>query len=216
MKTSPDTFTRKFATLQKEVRGVEKAFIFPKAKTLESEDNFQRNLGNLLFILSEKIPKKILIHTVKKKIAVCVTENFLLGVILCEEANAPLVEMNLTRMALALEESFAKVMANIEALEERIQNRIDMLTSQSPIRTSDVTLVSRELGVEGEIKLAVKPHTEEESLKKKIHAILNEEIPFFCTRSVTIEIKTKFTGLLTIQGLKRQQLVKVINKIQGI
>lgn len=72
---------------------------------------------------------------------------------------------------------------------------------------------STELEVKGEITVTVTPLTEKESLKKKVQAILNEEIPFFCDQCITIEVKQKFSGILNVQGLKRQHLVKVIQKI---
>lgn len=215
MRSDPYTVAKKFIEFQR-VRGVEKVFIFPRDAVLESEDDFQKNLGNLLFVLSETLSNKILIQTLKGKIAIYVTETFILGVILHKDANTILIEMNLARMAVTLEKCFKNYKADRGALQGKVQKRIEGLLPTHTIRTSAVTLISHELEVEGEIKLAVKPHVEEESLKKKVQIILNEEIPFFCTKHISIEIKTRFSGLLNIEGLTRQHLSKVIHKIQGI
>lgn len=204
--------------LQKDVRGVKETFIFPRVNTAESGNSLQRNLGCLLYGLSEKIPRRISIQTLKGKITVLITENFFLGAVLQKDANLSLVEMMLARLASILEDSLQQFKAiNMSTLEEKIQERINQLIPlYNPIRTSAVSLVSHEWGVEGEITLTVTPKAEEESLKKKVQTILNEEIPFFCKKQITIEVKSKFSGIFSIKGLRKQQLSRVIQKIQGM
>ena len=211
-------FTDTVLELQKDVRGVKETFIFPRIKTPESGNNLQRSLGCLLYGLSERIPRKISIQTLKGKITVLVTENFFLGVVLHGDANLPLAEMMLTRMASTLEGSLQQFKAtNMSTLEEKIQTRINgLMPLYNPIRTSAVTLVSHEWEVEGEITLTVTPKAEEESLRKKVQTILNEEIPFFFKKRITIEVKSRFAGIFSIKGLRKQQLTRVIQKIQGM
>jgi hypothetical protein len=198
-------FTNTVLELQKDVRGVEETFIFPRINTVESRNSLQRNLRCLLYGLSERIPRRVSIQTLKGKITVLITENFFLGAVLHRDANSSLVEMMLTRLASTLEDSLQQFKAtNMRTLEEKIQKRINgLMPLYNPIRTSAVTLVSHEWEVEGEITLTVTPKTEEESLKKKVQTILNEEIPFFCKKRITIEVKSKFQGLFSIKGLRK-------------
>ncbi|MBU7048305.1 MAG: hypothetical protein HXS54_17880, partial [Theionarchaea archaeon] len=190
-------FTDTVLELQKDVKGVKETFIFPRINTAEFGNSLQRNLGCLLYGLSEKIPRRISIQTLKGKITVLITENFFLGAVLQKDANLSLVEMMLTRLASTLEDSLEQFKAtNMSTLEGKIQERINQLMPHyNPIRTSAVSLVSHEWEVQGEITLTVTPKAEEESLKKKVQTILNEEIPFFCKKQITIEVKSKFSGI---------------------
>ena len=211
-------FTDTVLELQKDVKGVKETFIFPRINTTEFGNSLQRNLGCLLYGLSEKIPRRISIQTLKGKITVLITENFFLGAVLQKDANLSLVEMMLTRVASTLEDSLEQFKATtMSTLEGKIQERINQLMPlYNPIKTSAVSLVSHEWEVEGEITLTVTPKAEEESLKKKVQTILNEEIPFFCKKQITIEFKSKFSGIFNIKGLRKQQLSRVIQKIQGM
>lgn len=211
-----NTITSWFQELEKEIKGVERTFVFPRVPT-ESSNTLQQNLKYLTFVLSEKVPGKISIQTLKGRIVVYVTEHFFLGAVETKEANPTVVEVILQRITAILEDYLKTFKTtDVAVLEQKIQKRIEGLTPCTSIKDSTVTLVSRELEVEGLIQLTVTPQTKQEDVRKRIQSILNEEIPFFCTTHITIEIKSKFLGLLNIRGLRRQQLSKVIQKIQAI
>ena len=210
-----NTVTSWFQELEKELKGVDKTFVFPRVN-VESGNSFQQTLKYITFVLSEKLPGKISIQTLKGRIVIYVTEHFFLGAVENEDATPALVEVILEKITSSLEDHFRTFTeTDVSVLEEKIHKRIKELLPHTSV-TSMVTLVSKELEVEGSIKLTVKSHVEEEDLRKRVQTILNEEIPFFCRKRITIDIKTKFLGLLSIKGLRRQQLAKVIQKIQAI
>lgn len=118
-----------------------------------------------------------------------VTETFFLGAVLNGEANPMLVEMILGRIATNLDTSFESFKTtNMSILEETVQERIESLI---PFRKAPVTvtLISRDVGVEGEITLTA-GYREHNQLREEIQEILDEEIPFFLKKSITIDIKT--------------------------
>jgi len=189
-KDPPNNIAFAFRKLKKEVKGVRHVFIFSKHATTNLKEDFERELGPLIATLSRKSSlKKICIEAVKGGIIMYVTETFFLGAVLNGEANPMLVEMILGRIATNLDTSFESFKTiSMSVLEEMVQERIESLT---PFRTSTVTvtLISRDLGVEGEITLTA-GYREHNQLKEEIQEILDEEIPFFLKKSINIDIKT--------------------------
>jgi len=206
-----------FSKLEKEIKGVERAFIFPR-NALNSEDDLQENLKYLVSVLSERcVPKKFLIQTHKKSMEIYITEHFLLGAVSNSDANPHLITVMLTRITSHIEEYFENFKATrIETIEENIYKKISdlMPNHDRPMKTDTLTLFSNDLKVEGEIKLVVRSQIRQDTLKKKIQEILNEEIPFFCKKHVNIEFKTEYLGLDRVNGITKQQLSKVIQRIQ--
>ncbi len=208
-----------FSKLEKEIKGVERTFIFPR-NTLNSEDDLQENLKYLVSALSQRgVPKKLLIQTHKKSMEIYITENFLLGAVSNSDANPHLITVMLTRITSHLEEYFENYKAtSIETIEENIHKKISDLTPNHdrPIKTDTLSLFSNDLKVEGEIKLVVRPQIRHDALKKKIQEIISEEIPFFCKKHINIEFKTEYLGLSQVKGVTKQQLSRVIQRIQGM
>ena len=206
-----------FSKLEKEIKGVEKTFIFPR-NTLNSENDLQENLEYLVSALSQIcVPKKFLIQTHKKSMEIYITENFILGAVSNSDANPHLITVMLTRITSHLEEYFENFKATrIATIEENIHKKIsDLMPNHNrPIKTDTLSLFSNDLKVEGEIKLVVRPQIRQDALKKKIQEILNEEIPFFCKKHINIEFKTEYLGLDQVNGVKKQQLSKIIQRIQ--
>ena len=61
--------------------------------------------------------------------------------------------------------------------------------------------------MEGEITLTMNPYTEVEPRRRRVQTILNEGIPFFCTKQIAMEVKPKYSRLFTMKGLRREQLL---------
>jgi len=118
--------------------------------------------------------------------------------------NAPEPENNLTEFKTT----------SMKALEDKIRERICRLPHSNSIKTNAVALTSNDLEVEGEITLTVNPQTDVEPLRRRVQTILNEEIPFFCRKQMTVEVKPKCSGLLNFKRLRREQLSRVIQRIQ--
>jgi hypothetical protein len=116
-----------FLEPEEDIQGVEKTIIFPRLNALKSGDCIQRNLGYLIFALSEKYsPERISIQTAEGKINIHVTENFVLGAVLTHHADTLLVDEVLNRAAVSLEEYLRRVKpVDIELIEEKIKERGD-------------------------------------------------------------------------------------------
>lgn len=120
-------FSLQFLEPEEEIQEVKRTLLFPRANSLKSGDSIQRNLGYLIFTLSEKnSPEKICIQAAEGKISVHVTENFVLGAVLTHHADTTLVDEALDRAAHSLEEYLRRVKpVDIELVEEKIKERGD-------------------------------------------------------------------------------------------
>jgi hypothetical protein len=109
------------------MQGVVRTIVIPKVSTLVSGDQVQRNLGYLIFTLSERSSvMRIFIEGVKGRIMVHVTDNFVLGAVLHDEADTGLVEAFLSRTAVNLEGYLEKLKSvSLEMVEQKIRNRSD-------------------------------------------------------------------------------------------
>jgi hypothetical protein len=126
-KTVDSEFSFSLPESEEEIQGVQKTIILPKLCALESGDALQRNLGYLVFTLSELFPpKRVLIRTLKGRILVHITENFFLGAVLNEEANAEAIDAMLRAIASNLEEYFMRLKpVSMKAIEEKIKKISD-------------------------------------------------------------------------------------------
>jgi hypothetical protein len=109
------------------MQGVVRTIIIPKVSTLVSGDHVQRNLGYLIFTLSERSSVvRIFIEGIEGRIMVHVTENFVLGAVLRNEADTGLVEAILARTAANLEGYLEKLKSvSLEMVEQKIKSRSD-------------------------------------------------------------------------------------------
>ncbi|MGC1120725.1 MAG: hypothetical protein WBA22_06490 [Candidatus Methanofastidiosia archaeon] len=109
------------------MQGVVRTIVIPKVSTLVSGDHVQRNLGYLIFTLSERSSVvRIFIEGIEGRIVVHVTENFVLGAVLRNEADTGLVEAVLARTASSLEDYLEKLKSvSLEMVEQKIKSRSD-------------------------------------------------------------------------------------------
>lgn len=109
------------------MQGVVRTIIIPKVSTLVSGDQVQRNLGYLIFTLSERSSVvRIFIEGIEGTIVVHVTDNFVLGAVLHTEADTGLVELVLARTAVNLEGYLEKLRSvSLEMVEQKIKSRSD-------------------------------------------------------------------------------------------
>lgn len=199
-----------FGLYLKKMKGVTRIFICRRTDTTPCGDDFQKILTYFTLLSSRKIPKKVFIQTQKGYIIICITETFFLGVVLQKTANVPLVNVLITRTASALEQCTDLTIH--DGIKDTVKKRIDALL---PGCTTSVTLVSKDVTVEGKIIVTVTPPINEETLKKKIQAILDEEIPFFCEQCITIVVNQSFSTI-AVEGLTVHNLLKVIHRIQAL
>jgi hypothetical protein len=178
-----------FMKLEKEVRGVKHAFVFSRLNSGNSQNNLENSLRYLVSSLSKpSAPVKIFIQAFKGEVIVCTTEIFFLGAVLSRDANPTLVEMILTRIASSLDSYFESFKAErMETLEKKIEERIESLCDT--VTSVIVTLGLKTLEVTGEIKVIVPSPDDGELLKREIHNILCEEIPFFYNKKISVEIR---------------------------
>lgn len=178
-----------FMKLKTEVKGVKRAFVFSKYNE-NSADSLERDLKYLMSFLSAWVPlKRIFIQTFKGEIIVCATETFFVGAVITNEANPTLVEMILTRIVSNLDDYATTFKATpVEFLKEKIQKRIEDLPHRTIPET--VTLTLKNVGIEGEITVNTAAQ-DKNRVKKGIQDIIDEEIPFFCKKHITIDVKTK-------------------------
>ena len=186
----PNNVAFAFTKLKTEVKGVNHVFIYPKQPAYTPKDNLEKKLEVLIRTLSKTNSlKKISVETFKGGIIVYVTKTFFLGAVINSEANSMLVEMILARIALNIDSHFERFKAiNMRTIEEKIQERIEGLI---PYRTDPVMvmLISKNVVVEGEISLIATAQQELNQLREEIQEIVDEEIPFFFRKSITIDIK---------------------------
>jgi hypothetical protein len=109
------------------MQGVVRTIVMPKVSTLVSGDHVQRNLGYLIFTLSERSSVvRIFIEGIEGRIMVHVTDNFVLGAVLRNEADIGLVEAVLARTAVNLEGYLEKLKSvSLEMVEQKIKSRSD-------------------------------------------------------------------------------------------
>ena len=188
-KDPPNNVTLAFVKLKTEVKGVKHVFIYPKQSTFTPKENLEKKLETLIKTASNNSLKKISIETFKGGIIIYVTKTFFLGAVINSEANPMLVEMILARIALNIDSHFEEFKTtNMRTVEEKIQERIEGLI---PYRTDPVMvmLISKNVEVEGEISLVATAQQELNQLREEIQEIIDEEIPFFFRKSITIDIK---------------------------
>jgi hypothetical protein len=189
-KGSPNNVAFAFMKLRTEVKGVKHVFIYPKQPAFTSKDRLEKKLEVLIKTISRANSlRKISVETFKGGIIIYVTRTFFLGAVINCEANPMLVEMILARIALNIDSYFEKFKAtNMRTIEEKIQERIEGLI---PYRTDPVMvmLISKNVVVEGEISLIATAQQELNQLREEIQEIVDEEIPFFFRKSITIDIK---------------------------
>ncbi|MBU7018599.1 MAG: hypothetical protein HXS44_13905 [Theionarchaea archaeon] len=189
-KEPPNNVSFAFTKLRTEVKGVSHVFIYPKQPAFTPKDSLEKKLKALIDTISRTNPlRKISVETFKGGIIIYVTKTFFLGAIITTEANPMLVEMILSRIALNIDSHFETFKTiNMRTIEEKIQERIEGLI---PYRTDPVMvmLISKNVVVEGEISLIATAQQELNQLREEIQEIVDEEIPFFFRKSITIDIK---------------------------
>ncbi|MBU7013530.1 MAG: hypothetical protein HXS52_11125 [Theionarchaea archaeon] len=109
------------------VQGVVRTIIVPKVSTLVSGDYVQRNLGYLIFALSERSSVgRISIEGIEGRVVVHITENFVLGAVLHNDAETGMVDAVLARTASSLEDYLERLKSvSLEMVEQKIRNRSD-------------------------------------------------------------------------------------------
>ncbi|MBU6998662.1 MAG: hypothetical protein HXS41_13890 [Theionarchaea archaeon] len=114
-------------TEEESIRGIMRTIVVPRVSTLMSGDHVQRNLGYLIFTLSKKSSVgRILIEGLEGRIVVHVTENFVLGAVLDNEAKTDIVDAVLARTAANLEDYLERLKSvSLEMVEQKIRSRSD-------------------------------------------------------------------------------------------
>lgn len=106
-----------------DITGVEKTVILPRTSTLESGDSLLRNMGYLVFTVSEQCQLRcIVIEAERGCVVLCVTENFMVGAVLNKSADITMVDEMMAHAASALEDYFEQLRAvSMKTVEEKIR-----------------------------------------------------------------------------------------------